>query len=231
MNTKYIGKCVISGRVEQLLVAVPGRGSPYIRAVKEGSTKYPGCGKDVLDEMERHFPRVSPFPLPPEQRRAWRSSYVMLLDAFLQLPEHYGKLQLVFEYVMPQHNPAVQTGKPDIGVRADVLLLSKDTVCILEFKDRPVLYPGAEKQARKYHRRLQRWHVESTGMNKKAVLVFTQMQRFHQSAYRVEICSADRLAKVIQQIFPPDFKRMTTEELKKWMASDWKTKDRYLKEK
>ncbi len=149
----FIGKCTVHGKAGRILTP---------------------DGKDEwLAKMVKRYPKVSPFSLTSQQQRAWGNSYDVLHDTFEKLPSEYGKLELIFEYVLPLHNPAQPTEAEDPGVRPDVILLAKNALCVLEFKDRSDPYPHCHQQARKYCDRLQRWHVESIGMDKKAIAIFT----------------------------------------------------------
>lgn len=206
----YIGKCCYHDTVDKLLAL--------------GETEWERT-------MASRFKRVSPFPLRPEQSRAWRNCYAAIASAFRDLPAEYGKLQIVFEYVLPQRRPDdTEQRVDDTGVRADVILLSKDTVLVLEFKDRDALFPGCERQARKYARRLRRWHTGSVGMRRKTAVVLTQSPPLREKRYRLTACSPDELAGVIGDTFPSPFKRMPTVAVRDWMAAPWAVAEKYRKE-
>lgn len=207
----YIGKCCYHSTVDKLLAL--------------GETEWERT-------MASRFKRVSPFPLKPEQSRAWWNCYAALASAFHELPAEYGKLQIIFEYVLPQRRPD-DTAPPvdDTGIRADAVLLSKDTVLILEFKDRDALYPGCERQARKYARRLRRWHTGSAGMRRKTAVVLTQSPPLREKRYRLTACSPDELAGVIGDTFPLPLKRMPAVGVWDWMAAPWTVAEKYKRPK
>lgn len=203
----YIGKCCYHSTVDKLLAL--------------GETEWER-------KMTSRFKRVSPFPLKPEQSRAWWNCYAALVSAFRDLPAAYGKLQIVFEYVLPQRRPDdTEPRVDDTGVRADVVLLSKDTVLVLEFKDRDALYPGCERQARKYARRLRRWHTGSAGMRRKTAIVLTQSPPLREKRYRLTACSPGELSGVIGEAFPLPLKRMPAAGVRNWMAAPWAVAAKY----
>lgn len=206
----YIGKCCCHGTADKLL------------ALGEAERER---------AMASRFKRVSPFPLRPEQSRAWRNCYAALASAFRELPAEYGRLQLIFEYVLPQRRPdAAEQPVDDTGVRADVVLLSKGTVLILEFKDRDALFPGCERQARKYARRLRRWHTGSVGMRRKTAVVLTQPPPLCEKRYRLTVCSPGELSRVIGDVFPLPFKRMPAAGVRSGIAAPWAVAEKYRKE-
>ena len=206
----YIGKCCYHSTVDKLLAL--------------GETEWERT-------MTSRFKRVSPFPLKPEQSRAWWNCYATLASAFRDLPAEYGKLQIVFEYVLPLRRPDdTDRAVDDTGVRADVVLLSKDTVLVLEFKDRDALFPGCERQARKYARRLRRWHTGSVGMRRKTAVVLTQSPPLREKRYRLTACSPGELSGVIGEVFPLPLKRMPAAGVRNWMAAPWAVAEKYRKE-
>lgn len=183
-----------------------------------------GLGEERwLAQMKSRFKQVSPYPLTDEQVRAWANSYKVLASTFASLPPEYGKLQLIFEYVLPSHEPEEGAATEDIGVRADVILLSKDTVCVLEFKDRTGPYPGCERQARKYAKRLRRWHTGSVGMRKKTILVFTNASDISEKRYRLTVSSPDHLTGVLADLFPMPVRKLAEKNTKAWMNAPWGT--------
>ena len=207
----YIGKCCYHDTVDKLLAL--------------GEAEWERT-------MASRFKRVSPFPLRPEQSRAWRNCYAALASAFHELPAEYGKLQIIFEYVLPQRRPDDTTPRvDDTGIRADAVLLSKDTVLILEFKDRDALFPGCERQARKYARRLRRWHTGSVGMRRKTAVVLTQSPPLREKRYRLTACSPGELSGVIGETFPLPLKRMPAVGVWDWMAAPWTVAEKYKRPK
>ncbi len=184
-----------------------------------------------LEGMATQFRRICPFELTNGQIRAWGNLYDVLVSAIAALPEEYMKLRIVFEYVMPQHNPLTVSEKPDVGVRADVILLSADKLAVLEFKDLEGPFEKCEKQVLKYKNRLQKWHVESTGMSKKAIMVFTKADDMLERVPHATFCSPDRLAEAIREAMPTPVHKMSKTRIKEWLGSDWAVKAKYLKAK
>lgn len=191
-----------------------------VRALFEGNT----C-EEWLEQMKTAYPRFSPFELSDAQQRAWGNCFDVLSRTFASLPNDYGRLKIVFEYVLPQHRPDRPAEEEDIGVRADVLLLCRETVIVLEFKDRDAPYPGCYRQARKYQRRLQQWHRQSDGMRKKTVAVFTKAHDMRLQEYRLVGCSPDHLAEVLADLLPSQFHTMERSKLTEWLASEWSVRE------
>ena len=202
----YIGKCCYHSTVEKFL------------ALGE---------QEWLQAMSTRFKRVSASGLRPEQERAWKNCYAVMAAAFRQLPEEYGKLQIIFEYVLPLRRPGDCAAEENPGVRADVVLLSKDTVAVFEFKDRDALYPGCERQARKYARRLKRWHTGSVGMRRKTAIVLTKASRTYEKRYRLTLCSGETAMEAVKEFFPAPLHRMPPSGVKEWMRAEWAVAKKY----
>lgn len=202
----YIGKCCYHSTVEKFL------------ALGE---------QEWLQAMSARFKRVSAFGLRPEQERAWKNCYAVMAAAFRQLPEEYGKLQIIFEYVLPLHRPGDCAADEDPSVRADVVLLSKDTVAVFEFKDRDALYPGCERQARKYARRLKRWHTGSVGMRRKTAVVLTKAPHIYEKRYHLTLCSGDTAVEAVKEFFPAPLRQMSDSGVKVWMQAEWAVAKKY----
>ncbi len=139
---EYIGNCTYKGNVKSFFAL--------------GQEEW-------LKRMQSSYRFVSPFALDIKMVRSWQNCFSVLHNALQAMPEEYKKLQIIFEYVMPLARPDLEQKTEYNGVRADVLLLSKDTVTVLEFKnrsdpmkDKPELLKWYVRQAWKYRKRLQR---------------------------------------------------------------------------
>ena len=102
---------------------------------------------------------------------------------------------------------------------------------MLEFKDLDSHFENCEKQVLKYKNRLQKWHAESTGMDKKAIMVFTKASDMLEKAPHVTFCSPDHLAEAIRKAIPTPIRKMSGTRIRKWINSDWAVKPKYLKAK
>lgn len=170
-----------------------------------------------LDRMEGRYAQVSPHNLDEEQIRAWMDCYKVLQDTFASLPKQYEDLYAVFEYVLPNYKPGSKRSVDDDGVRADVILVSKDRSVVLEFKQRDVDFEGFVLQTGKYKTRLERYHEQSKEMQVDAVLVLTKRKNYRQSHENVVTCSKDMLSMVLQDLFDGDI--IKHEDIKGWLHS------------
>ena len=176
---------------------------------------------DWLDEMVSNFHNVNENEVNDSQLEAWKDSFQVLLETVKELPPQYDGIHMVFEYVLPMFSIESEDNKTDPGVRPDVLMISKDTVIVLEFKDREERYKGCAAQAREYRKRIQEWHKQSIGMNKKAILVFTKTEGLKDKHFKVRECSPDNLTSIITEFFGPEPEFMTGLELFRWINTEY----------
>ncbi len=141
----------------------------------------------------------------PGQIRAWRTSFESLQKTVEELPDSYNGLTLLFEYSLPTMWPSQEGFETHHGCRPDVILLSREHVIVIEYKDM-ALIPGTRnydfcvRKARKYRQRIQRFHDSSCGMHKHAILVETQGSGYRSHQYKVEVCTDDRLGEILTDI-------------------------------
>jgi len=89
-----------------------------------------------LEEMIRNFPLVSEGEPDDAQCRAWISFRKELVRTLKKLPESYGDVWLVFEYVLPKHKPGTKKAENERGIRPDVLIVGKEFVTVLDVRNR-----------------------------------------------------------------------------------------------
>jgi hypothetical protein len=156
-------------------------------------------------------------PPAPNQIAAWKDSFAVLQQALGALPEEFHELYIIFEYALPRY--PVKPGKKHSPwyVFADAILLSKERVVTLEFKQKKEDYFGDAHQARKYRRRIQDFHDESRGMGKGAILVLTRATELREKYFKVDCCSGDLLSVAIVEQFANKISRHPN--AKKWCAS------------
>lgn len=162
---------------------------------------------EFLDCLEGYHTRVSPFPLGDEQVRAWTDCYKNLQNCFKEIPPKYNHLYVVFEYVLPTHNPNSKRAKDDLGIRSDVVIVSKTATLVLEFKQRGEDFEGFVLQAKKYKTRLEKYHAQAQTMRNYSVLVLSRAKKYLKKHDEVVSCSADYLSDIIQIIFENDCER------------------------
>ena len=154
-----------------------------------------------IRSLSHNYHRVAADGVSDGQIAAWRDSFNVLCDAFRSLPEAFGDLWVVFEYVLPQHAPGTKKFGEEIHIRSDAILVSNDTALVLEFKQYEKPYVGAYHQAVKYQTRLKRFHEESKQMRVEAALVVTRATDFRDRFEGVPSCSPDQMPSVLKEIF------------------------------
>ena len=157
-----------------------------------------------LATMTRSVQEMHPGEVSKGQIESWRDCFDVLQRELSLIPEITSSLSIIFEYWLPQHSPESKKAANDNGVRADVILLDKKTVTILEFKRLKELFFGHVRQTRKYRRRIQDYHDQSRGMNKKAVLVLTEAENLNKDYNKVLVRSSDGLADALKAIYAPN---------------------------
>lgn len=172
-----------------------------------------------LKDMGKGSKRVSGHSVTREQRVAWTDCFQTLQECVAALPKEFRKLDVVFEYVLPRHQPETQKATEDNGIRADVLLISDKTVMVLEFKRREDVFMGHVRQARKYRTRIQKFHKASIGMNKKTILVLTTGAGVSEQHSKVSVRSRNLLAEEIQRLFESE--PQPHHDISAWLKSDF----------
>lgn len=116
-----------------------------------------------LEEMKQSFQEIYVgYPLSEEQIAAWRDCFRVMQRA-LAGAEQPETNYIVFEYMLPYEG----------GRRPDVLIISKTTVLVLEFKMMAGYKRAHLDQVLGYTRDLQEYHVASRGMKVLPLLVIT----------------------------------------------------------
>lgn len=157
--------------------------------------------EQFIRSLSHNYPRVAVDGVSDGQIQAWRDCFGVLCSAFRALPEAFGDLWVVFEYVLPHHAPWTKKFSEEIHIRSDVILVSKDTALVLEFKQHDKPYAGAYHQAVKYQTRLKRFHAESNGMRVEAALIVTKANDLRDRFEGVPGCSPDQLPFVLKEVF------------------------------
>lgn len=178
-----------------------------------------------LETMVGNFHKVHESEASESQKAAWIDSFNVLKETLKELPESYDGIHTLFEYVLPKHIPGSNGSNDDPGVRPDVLLISGSTVVVLEFKRCDQRYKGCEAQTRKYRRRIQKWHMQSKGMNKKAILIFTDTDNLDDKHFKVRECSPDKLGNILKEFLNDNPPIMTDKRFDQWINSAYQNRD------
>ncbi|MBR6233542.1 MAG: hypothetical protein IKQ98_06965 [Erysipelotrichaceae bacterium] len=174
--------------------------------------------KEWLKAMKENYPFVTPHELSDAQVTAWKDEYDVLekgLSACVNKNRDYGKLSIVFEYVLWDFDN-------EYGVRPDVLILSKDRVGIIEFKTRPFSKEDhiyITSQAKKYRHRLLHNHDRSKGMKLSVAAVSTSMKDYYEILGRVKCISPDRFEDIRESLMGRYPK--AHEDVYGWIGSDY----------
>lgn len=155
-----------------------------------------------LEEMIRNSILVCDEEPNDAQCRAWINCQKILSKTVKHLPEEYKTCWLVFEYVLPQHKPGTKKFDKETGIRPDVLVVGKDFVTVLEFKQRKLdsdnsVYFGYISQAQKYVRRLNKYHSLSKDKYVAPIVVLALEKNYLEDSGDYIACSADRLSDAL----------------------------------
>ncbi len=151
--------------------------------------------------------------------KAWADEFDVLQEALSVLPESYHNVHIIFEYGLPYKNFDPPPKADDPAVFADAIILSKNTVVVLEFKQAKDAFVGYLRQARKYRKRIQQHHDESRGMNKRAILVLTKGKEIRQKEYKANCCSRELLAQAVMDALGENPKRHC--DVEQWCNSSF----------
>ena len=175
--------------------------------------------EDFLPRMIKGYPKTNSHPLNKSQIRAWANCHEVLKETFKSLPHEYKNIWVVFEYVLPKHKPSSNKFLSEQHIPADVLLISKDTVLVLEFKQKKDPFVGHFRQANKYKNRIIDYHVESEEMEVKALLVLTKATGYLGESEGIPGCSPDFLGNEIVRLMgehPKSHPNITN-----WLSSEF----------
>ena len=129
--------------------------------------KFIGIDKNMwIEGMKSAFQASYPMTLEESQVRAWRDCFNVLQAELPANQTKYPGLQIIFEYALPYES----------GRRPDVILLSKEHVIVLEFKQYGDVRPADIDQVRAYARDLREYHFESRNRQVTPVLLLTGIE-------------------------------------------------------
>lgn len=174
-----------------------------------------------LQKMRQRYHRVTPYKLTPQQERAWKNSFAVLHDAFETLGDDYKKLSLVFEYCLPMYPPKSSGAiSGQHVIRADCIVVSDKSIVVLEFKDRSDVRKEHGFTARRYRNRLHKYHDQSRGKRKWAVLIPTLSEDVQEVILqRITACSPNKLADELKLQFGD--KPKPVKKLQDWIVSSY----------
>lgn len=141
------------------------------------------------------------------QKRAWIDCFNVLQNELPFVNNKYPGLQIIFEYALPYES----------GRRPDVILLSKEYVIVLEFKQYADVLQADVDQVKSYVRDLREYHSESRNKKVVPVLLLTGTEEKQQQRYPgIILCSKNGIDELCSKIF---LEQITSTDAKKWIDS------------
>ncbi|MBR5471581.1 MAG: DUF2075 domain-containing protein [Oscillibacter sp.] len=116
-----------------------------------------------IEKMKTSFTTMIEMPLGESQIRAWKDCFDVLVEQLPEIAKTHPNFDIVFEYCLPYES----------GRRPDVLLISKEQVIVLEFKQNFRVIHADIDQAAAYARDIHEYHYESRNSKVSAILVLT----------------------------------------------------------
>ena len=116
-----------------------------------------------IAKMKEAFAEMSELSLGESQVRAWKDCFDVLQEQLPSIAETHPNFDIVFEYRLPYES----------GRRPDVLLVSKEQVIVIEFKQNFRVIHADIDQAAAYARDIREYHYESRDCQVSAILVLT----------------------------------------------------------
>ena len=116
-----------------------------------------------INQMKASFEAMLEMPLGESQIRAWKDCFDVLKEQLPSVAQLCPNFDIVFEYCLPYES----------GRRPDVLLVSKEQVIVLEFKQNFRVIHADIDQTAAYSRDIREYHYESRNSKVSAILVLT----------------------------------------------------------
>lgn len=116
-----------------------------------------------INQMKDSFEAMLEMSLGESQIRAWKDCFDVLKEQLPSVAQLCPNFDIVFEYCLPYES----------GRRPDVLLVSKEQVIVLEFKQNFRVIHADIDQTAAYARDIREYHYESRNSKVSAILVLT----------------------------------------------------------
>ena len=147
----------------------------------------------------------------PQQITAWKNSIDILQDRFkdlISLNQKSTNLTLIFEYILPREG----------GRRPDVILLSKNHVLVIEFKDYNIIKKDHIDQVSAYARDIKNYHHLSHEMSVIPILIATRYVDETLTIKGVKILNKNDFTSYLDNIIKTDDSYQNVTE---WINSDY----------
>ena len=151
-----------------------------------------GMDKKIwIEGMKSAFQASYTMLIEESQVRAWRDCFDVLQAELPAIEAQYPGLQIIFEYALPYES----------GRRPDVILLSKEHVIVLEFKQYGTIEPAHVDQVKAYARDLREYHFESRSRQVTPVLLLTGIDtQKPEQQDGIILCSKGWLGALVEEI-------------------------------
>ena len=162
-----------------------------------------------ISKMKDTFHHLFEMPLSDSQIRAWKDCFDVLLEQLPPIAATHPNFDIVFEYCLPYES----------GRRPDVLLISKEQVIVLEFKQNFRVIHADIDQTAAYARDLREYHYESRNSNVSAILVLTHADEQVSATditTGVMVAPRSTLADVISKVLSGEH---TKTDITQWLSS------------
>lgn len=162
-----------------------------------------------IEKMKTSFTESYSMPLGDSQVKAWKDCFDVLKKELPNVNNEHPGLQIIFEYALPYES----------GRRPDVILLSKEQVIILEFKQYGVVLQADVDQVKAYARDLREYHYESRGKDIAPVLLLTGTEDQEPEEYQgITLCSKTWIYELCEELFTDT---VTACDARDWMDSKY----------
>lgn len=162
-----------------------------------------------ISKMKDAFQHLLEMPLSDSQVRAWKDCFDVLTEQLPPIAATHPNFNIVFEYCLPYES----------GRRPDVLLISKEQVIVLEFKQNFRVIHADIDQTAAYARDLREYHYESRNSHVSAILVLTHADELVSATditTGVMVAPRSTLADVISKVLNTE---NTKTDIAQWLNS------------
>ena len=164
-----------------------------------------------IKKMKEAFQDLVEMPLGESQVRAWKDCFDVLMEQLPAIYKTHPNFDVVFEYCLPYES----------GRRPDVLLISKEQVIVLEFKQNFRVIHADIDQTAAYARDIYEYHFESRDRKVSAILVLTHADESESDVditTGVIIASKETLADAISGVLVAE---NTRDDIDQWLNSKY----------
>lgn len=159
-----------------------------------------------IREMKSGFSEAYMLSLGNVQIGVWKDCYRVLQEHLPMFNRNHPNFNIIFEYSLPYES----------GRRPDVLLVSNESVLILEFKKKDSVLRADIDQVAAYARDIEEYHYESRNKRISPILVVTEMHDVFYDELGVSVCSGDLLNAALDNNVVGE---NTACNLKEWIES------------